>query len=292
MADLLPLLVIVGLLGGLSVVAWSFVRFVYRKSFPLLATIIVGGLGLTGLLMVGAIFSALVMSGARMKAAPERPRSPCAIEGETCTNAERDAYLADLARRQLRDIPVLVGWRDELPWGEQTRITAVIASADRTAAQQVGEQTVGIGRRVRAILTGPDVEIEPDKEIVRDVTKLENVTFEWLVKPQHPGDAKLTLTIWNDLITPSGTVGVPKPAMERSIKVKIGFLDWLAWEMEQLKGLQWLIGGVLAVLGFLFTNRVKLRRWWRRRHPPAPPPAPAVPPGSPTVAPPPGPPQP
>jgi hypothetical protein len=64
--------------------------------------------------------------------------------------------------------------------------------------------------------------------------------------------------------------------------VKIGVLDWLTWQMDRMKGLQWMIGGLLAVLGFAFVNRARLRRWWRRRRaadtePGTPPPAPSPP---------------
>ena len=39
----------------------------------------------------------------------------------------------------------------------------------------------------------------------------------------------------------------------------------MAWQMQQMQGLQWAIGGLMAMLGFAFANRAKLRRWWRRR---------------------------
>lgn len=206
--------------------------------------------------------------------------SPCAAAppDPACDAAERAKYLTDLAGRQIRTMPVLVRWRDQLPWGKQTPITAVIASADRAAAEtaldvavaksgtRVEEQTVAIGRRVRAELTGPNVEIDKPEQTVRDVTALQNVTFEWLVRPTRPGKTVLTLRIFNELITPDGPIELERPALVHEMSVKIGFLDWLTWQMEQMKGLQWAVGGAIVVVGFAFANRAKLRRWWRRRH--------------------------
>jgi hypothetical protein len=242
-----------------------------------------------------------VTNGAPATAAATR--SPCAAASPdpACDAAERARYLADLAGRQIRTMPVLVRWRDQLPWGKQTPITAVIASADRAAAEtaldvavaksgtHVEEQTVAIGRRVRAELTGPNVEIDKPEQTVRDVTALQNVTFQWLVKPTRPGRTTLTLRIFNELVTPEGPVELERPALVHAMSVKIGLLDWLSWQMDHLKGLQWLIGGLLAFLGLAFTNRAKLRRWWRRRHaakagaaapPPASPPPPPTPPSA------------
>lgn len=236
---------------------------------------------------------ALVLAGcdARYEAASEAPHpSPCAAEtpDPACDDAERASYLADLARRQIRTLPVLVGWRDQLPWGRQTPITAVIASADRAAAvaaldsataksgAHVEEKPVAIGRRVRAELSGLEVEIDKPEQ-VRDVTALQNVTFVWLVKPTRPGRTTLTLRIFNELVTPDGPIELERPALVHEMSVKIGLLDWLSWQMDRMKGLQWVIGGLLALLGTAFANRAKLRRWWRRRHPPAPPPPPAPP---------------
>lgn len=216
--------------------------------------------------------------------------SPCAAEtpDSACDEAERARYLADLARRQIRTLPVLVGWRDQLPWGQQTQITAVIASADRAAAVaaldtatvesggHVEEKPVAIGRRVRAELSGPEVEIDKPEQ-VRDVTALQNVTFVWLVKPTRPGRTTLTLRIFNELVTPEGPIELERPALVHEMSVKIGLLDWLSWQMDRMKGVQWAIGGLVTLLGTAFANRAKLRRWWRRRHPAGPPPAPPPP---------------
>jgi hypothetical protein len=217
------------------------------------------------------------------------------ISSPACDFAARERRLTDLVRQQFRKTPVVVGWRDQLPWGKQTRITAVIASADRAAAEasiatafpegHFEQRTVAIGRKVRAELSGPNVEIIKPEQTVRDVTGLQNVTFEWLVKPTRPGKTTLTLRIFNELITPDGPVELERPALVHEMVVKIGLLDWLTWQMEQTKGLIWVIGGVLTALGFAFANRTKLRRWWRRRQaadaaaqaaspPPANPPAP------------------
>ncbi|MBO9557870.1 MAG: hypothetical protein J7515_04705, partial [Caulobacter sp.] len=171
------------------------------------------------------------------------------------------------------------------PWGQQTPITAVIASADHAAAVatldtataksggHAEEKPVAIGHRVRAELSGPEVEIDKPEQ-VRDVTALQNVTFVWLVKPTRPGRTTLTLRIFNELVTPEGPIELERPALVHEMSVKIGFLDWLTWQMDRMKGLQWAIGGLLALLGTAFANRAKLRRWWRRHHPPAPPPTP------------------
>ncbi len=245
-----------------------------------------------------ALLAAVALTGllagcnaGRYEAASEAPApSPCAAEtpDPACDDAERARYLADLARRQIRTLPVLVGWRDQLPWGRQTPITAVIASADREAAvaaldtataktgAHVEERPVAIGRRVRAELSGPEVEIDKPEQ-VRDVTALQNVTFVWLVKPTRPGRTTLTLRIYNELVTPEGPIELERPALVHEMSVRIGLLDWLNWQMEQMKGLQWVLGGLLALLGTAFANRAKLRRWWRRRHPPASPPPPAPP---------------
>lgn len=291
----------VATLGGLAIfglISQAYVRFLRRRLPPILATI-------AALLSALAAFAAFLLvagllivgGGLGMKSATEASPSPCAIEGQVCDDIEREAYLSDLARRQIRDIPVFVGWRDELRWGEQTRITAVIASADRAAAQasigkaftdrHVDQQTVAIGRKVRAELTGDNVEVIKPEQTIRDVTSLQNVTFEWLVKPTRPGKATLTLRIFNELVTPGGPIELERPALVHEMSVKIGFLDWLTWQMEQTKGLIWVIGGVLSFVGVVFANRAKLRRWWKRRHtakadatapPPAPPPSPATPP--------------
>jgi hypothetical protein len=290
MSDLLILLVLLGVVGGLGLLAWTYARFLYRKLSAIPATLVLIASVLAGLLalvvVIGAVF-VLALGGMRMKATESGPRSPCAIEGQPCDDAERESYLADLARQQIRDIPVYVGWRDELPWGQQTRITAVIASADRAAAQasisksfsdqHVDRQTVAIGRKVRAELTGANVEITKPDQAVRDVTPLQNVTFEWLVKPTRPGKTILTLRLFNELITPNGPVELERPVLVHEMSVKIGLLDWLTWRMEQMKGLQWVIGGVLAVLGFGFVNRAKLRRWRRRSQASKTPPPDAAP---------------
>lgn len=276
MSDFLILVVTLGALAGLGFISQAYVRFVYRRLPPILATLAVIVSALASLVALILIAALLLIGGGGfgMKSATEASPSPCAIEGQACDDIEREAYLTDLARRQIRDIPVFVGWRDELRWGEQTRITAVIASADRAAAQasigkafadqHVDRQTVAIGRKVRAELTGDNVEIVKPEQTIRDVTSLQNVTFEWLVKPTRPGKTVLTLRIFNELVTPTGPIELERPALVHEMSVKIGVLDWLTWQMEQTKGLAWVIGGVLAVLGFLFANRAKLRRWWRR----------------------------
>jgi hypothetical protein len=202
--------------------------------------------------------------------------------------AAAPTQLATLAAQQISRLSVFVAWRDELPWGRQTSIKAVIASADRAEAKagladasgktHAEEETVPIGRKVRAELSGPNVEITKPEQTVRDVTTLENVTFEWLVKPTRPGRTTLTLRVFNQLITPDGPVELERPALVHEMSVKIGLLDWLTWHMDQMKGLQWVIGGLAAFLGVAFANRAKLRRWWRRRHPPAPPASPPAPP--------------
>jgi len=246
----------------------------------------------TALLTAVALTVLLAGCDARYEAASEAPKpSPCAAAtpDPACDDTERASYLADLARRQIRTLPVLVGWRDQLPWGRQTPITAVIASADRAAAVaaldtataksggQVEEKPVAIGRRVRAELSGLEVEIDKPEQ-VRDVTALQNVTFVWLVKPTRPGRTTLTLRIFNELVTPEGPIELERPALVHEMSVKIGLLDWLSWQMDRMKGLQWAIGGLLALLGTAFANRAKLRRWWRRRHPAPPPPPPPAPP--------------
>lgn len=195
--------------------------------------------------------------------------------------------LVELAKRQISQLSVFVAWRDELPWGRQTSIKAVIASADRAEAKasladasgqtKTEEKIVAIGRKVRAELSGPNVEITKPEQTVRDVTNLQNVTFEWQVKPTRPGRTTLTLRVFNQVITPDGPIELERPALEHQMSVKIGFLDWLTWQMDRMKGLQWVIGGILATLGLVFANRAKLRRWWRRNHP-TPPPAPPAPP--------------
>lgn len=255
------------------------------------------------LFLIAAIGFILVAGcNAAYEAASEAPSpaaSPCAAAPPepACDAAERARYLAELADRQIRTIPVLVKWSDHLPWGKQTPVTAIIASADRAAAEttldsaaansggHVEERPVAIGRRVRAELTGLNVEIDKPEQTVRDVTSLQNVTFEWLVKPTRPGKTVLTLRIFNELITPDGPIELERPALVHEMSVKIGVLDWLTWQMERMQGLQWLIGGLLALLGLAFANRAKLRRWWKRRHAAKagaaePPPPPATPPGS------------
>lgn len=215
-------------------------------------------------------------------------------QGVTDDQVHRAVDLVELAKRQISQLSVFVAWRDELPWGRQTPIKAVIASADRAEAEaslvdtsgktRTEETIVAVGRKVRAELSGPNVEISKPEQTVRDVTNLQNVTFEWLVKPTRPGRTTLTLRVFNQVITPDGPIELERPALVHEMSVKIGVLDWLTWHMERMKGLQWLIGGVLAALGFAFANRARLRRWWRRRHPPTPPVAPppaASPPGSP-----------
>lgn len=275
----------VATLGGLAIfglISQAYVRFLRRRLPPILATIAVLLSALAAFVVFLLVAGLLIVGGGMgMKSATEAPPSPCAIEGQVCDDIEREAYLSDLARRQIRDIPVFVGWRDELRWGEQTRITAVIASADRAAAQasigkaltdqHVDQQTVAIGRKVRAELTGDNVEIVKPEQTIRDVTRLQNVTFEWLVKPTRPGKTVLTLRIFNELVTPGGPVELERPALVHEMSVKIGLLDWLTWQMDRMKGLQWAVGGVIVVLGFAFANRAKLRRWWRRRQGAKPP---------------------
>jgi hypothetical protein len=259
-------------------------RFLYRHLSTALSAIVVGGLCL---MAAGVLFTQGVDKRVATGVEPASVLSPCEQDasGPACDLAAREQRLADLVRRQVRKIPVVVGWRDQLPWGKQTRITAVIASADRAAAQaslsvafpggHVEQRTVAIGRKVRAELSGPNVEITKPEQTVRDVSALQNVTFEWLVKPTRPGKTVLTLRIFNELVTPDGLVELERPALVHEMSVKIGLLDWLTWQMDQMKGLQWVIGGLLAVLGFAFVNRAKLRRWWRRRHPSKTPPPPA-----------------
>jgi len=244
---------------------------------------------------VTALLAVIALSGcdARYEGsidAPSTASSPCAAEtpGPACDDAERARYLADLAKQQIRTTPVLVGWRDQLPWGRQTPITAIIASAERAAASaaldtatakagvHVEERPVAIGRRVRAELSGLEVEIDKPEQ-VRDVTALQNVTFTWLVKPTRPGRTTLTLRIFNELVTPEGPIELEHPALVHEMAVKIGLLDWLNWQMERTKGLVWVIGGLLTGLGVVFANRARLRRWWRRGHPPGSPPAPPAP---------------
>ena len=293
MADFLTLLLTLGALAGLGFSARALVGFLYRRLPPILATIAVILSALAGLVASIVVAAVLLGGGLRMRATTEATPSPCAIEGQACDDTERETYLSDLARRQIRDIPVFVGWRDELPWGQQTRITAVIASADRAAAQasigkafsdqHVDQQTVAIGRKVRAELTGDNVEIVKPEQTIRDVTSLQNVTFEWLVKPTRPGKTVLTLRIFNELITPGGPIELERPALVHEMSVEIGLLDWLTWQMDRMKGLQWVIGGLIAALGFAFANRAKLRRWWKRRQAAkagaaAPPPPPTAPP--------------
>lgn len=262
-------------------------RFLYRHVSTALSAIAFGGLCLVA---AGALLTLGVEKRAATNIEPASVLAPCEQDasGPACDIAARERYLADLVRRQVRKIPVVVGWRDQLPWGKQTRITAVIASADRAAAQaslsvafpggHVEQRTVAIGRKVRAELSGPNVEITKPEQTVRDVSALQNVTFEWLVKPTRPGKTVLTLRIFNELVTPDGLVEVERPALVHEMSVKIGLLDWLTWQMEQTKGLQWVVGGVLAVLGLGFANRAKLRRWWRRRHAVEPPPPSGEPP--------------
>lgn len=293
MADVLFWVVALSGFAICGLISQAYVRFLRRRLPPILATIVMLLSALAAFAAFLLVAGLLFVGGdvASMKAETKGPPSSCAIEGQPCDDIEREAYLADLAGRQIRDIPVLVGWRDELRWGEQTRITAVIASADRAAAeasidkafadQHVDRQTVAIGRKVRAELTGENVEIVKPEQTVRDVTRLQNVTFEWLVKPTRPGKTVLTLRIFNELVTPNGPIELERPALVREMSVKIGVLDWLTWQMEQTKGLVWVIGGLLTVLGVVFTNRAKLRRWWRRRRvaeagaaTPPPPPAP------------------
>lgn len=249
-------------------------RFLYRHLSTALS--VIGG-GVALFLAAGLLFNVGMSSRMEVRNLPSAlGPSPCeSLSNPACDFAARKTYLADLFRRQVRPIPVVVGWRDQLPWGEQTRITAVIASADRAAAQasiaaafpdgHIEQQTVAIGHKVRAELSGRHVEITKPEQTVRDVTGLQNVTFEWLVKPTRPGKTTLTLRIFNELLTPSGPIEVERPALVHEMSVKIGLLDWLTWHMEQMKGLQWVIGGLLAALGFAFVNRAKLRRWWRRR---------------------------
>jgi hypothetical protein len=206
--------------------------------------------------------------------------------------------LMDLAKRQISLLSVFVAWRDELPWGRQTPIKVVIASADHAEAKasladasgqtHTEEKLVAIGRKVRAELSGPNVEITKPEQTVRDVTSLQNVTLEWQVRPTRPGRTTLTLRVFNQVITPDGPIELERPALEHQMSVKIGVLDWLTWQMDQMKGLQWVIGGILAALGLLLANRAKLRRWWRRNHP-LPTPLAVSPPASPPSPPPPAP---
>lgn len=250
-------------------------RLVYRQLSRAFSAIMVGCLLL---LAAGSLF----MFGVDKKVAPKvEPASviggPCERDASSpaCDLAAQERYLADLVRRQVRKIPVVVGWRDQLPWGKQTRITAVIASADRAAAQasiavafpngHVEQRTIAVGRKVRAELSGPNVEISKPEQTVRDVSALQNVTFEWLVKPTRPGKTVLTLRIFNEVVTPQGLIELERPALAHEMSVKIGLLDWLSWQMDQMKGLQWVIGGLFAAAGFAFANRAKLRRWLRRR---------------------------
>jgi hypothetical protein len=256
-------------------------RFLYRQvSTALSAMAAVSAF----LLVVGALFTFVVDRKTTDHVAPAVVFVPsCEHDASSpaCDFVARERQLTDLVRRQFREIPVVVGWRDQLPWGKQTRITAVIASADRAAAQasiatafpegHFEQRTVTIGRRVRAELSGPNVEITKPEQTIRDVTGLQNVTFEWLVKPTRPGKTVLTLRIFNELITPGGPVELERPTLTHEMSVKIGFLDWLSWQMEQTKGLIWVIGGVLSLLGVVFANRAKLRRWWRRRQAAKPP---------------------
>ena len=285
-----------GLLALFIIAVIGFARLARRP------TKILAAFALTGLLVAGCTPHYEAASEAIDAPTPSPATSPCAgvAPDPACDAAERAKYLADLAGRQIRTMPVLVRWRDQLSWGKQTPITAVIASADHAAAEtaldaavvksgvHIKENSVAIGRRVRAELTGPNVEIDNPEQTVRDVTALQNVTFEWLVKPTRPGRTTLTLRIFNELITPDGPIELERPALVHEMSVKIGVLDWLTWQMDHMKGLQWVIGGLLAFLGLLFANRAKLRRWWRRRHaakagaatpPAAPPPPPATPPG-------------
>ncbi|KQY95457.1 hypothetical protein ASD21_08950 [Caulobacter sp. Root1455] len=274
MVGLLVLFLIVAI--GLScLLGRAFVRRLARRPAAILTSAVLAGL----------LAASCDVAYKAASEAPSPAASPCAAAAPdpACDAAERTRYLAELADQQIRTMPVLVKWRDQLPWGKQTPITVIIASADRAAAEtaldaaavksggQVEEKPVAIGRRVRAELTGLNVEIDKPEQTVRDVTALQNVTFEWLVKPTRPGKTVLTLRIFNELITPDGPIELERPALVHEMSVKIGFLDWLTWQMERMTGLQWAIGGVLTVLGLAFANRAKLRRWWRRRQSPKPP---------------------
>jgi hypothetical protein len=219
-----------------------------------------------------------------------------ALQGVAEDQVRQAVALMDLAKRQISQLSVFVAWRDELPWGRQTPIKVIIASADHAEAKasladasgqtHTEEKLVAIGRKVRAELSGPNIEITKPEQTVRDVTSLQNVTLEWQVRPTRPGRTTLTLRVFNQVITPDGPIELERPALEHQMSVKIGVLDWLTWQMDQMKGLQWVIGGILAALGLLLANRAKLRRWWRRNHTPPTPPAVSPPVSSPSPSPP------
>jgi hypothetical protein len=299
MADLL-VLIIIAAAGVAGVPGWFFVRLAVRRSAAILTPVLLVGFLVAGCTPPHETTKAASyetdLPGPATSAPPIAPRRPVALPPPSaatpcaavtpdpaCDAAQRAKYLAGLAGRQIRTMPVLVRWRDQLPWERQTPITVVIASSDRAAAQaaldtatvksggHVEEKPVAIGQRVRAELTGLNVEIDKPEQTVRDVTALQNVTFEWLVKPTRPGKTVLTLRIFNELITPGGPIELERPALVHEMSVKIGVLDWLTWQMEQMKGLQWAVGGAVFVLGLAFANRARLRRWWRRRQAARPP---------------------
>lgn len=203
------------------------------------------------------------------------------------------ASMAQLAANQSKPTKVFLAWRDVLPWDQETPIRMIVGSGDPAVARQelarakdykTAEGEAKLGRRIRAELIGPDVDVEPTGQIERDVTELENVTLEWMVKPTRPGKTTLTAKVWNGIeVAPGDFVWVEhRPAYEKTVAVQISAVDWLTWQMKTFEGVQWLFAGLVAATGLLIANRRRLRLWWRLRHRKAKVEAPAAVPNTPS----------
>ncbi len=212
----------------------------------------------------------------------------------TDDQVHRAVDLVELAKRQISQLSVFVAWRDELPWGGRPRSRPSSprltgrkprpALADTWARPGPRRRSSPSAARCGPSCPASNVEIAKPEQTVRDVTNLQNVTFEWLVKPTRPGRTTLTLRVFNQVITPDGPIELERPALVHEMSVKIGVLDWLTWHMERMKGLQWLIGGVLAALGLRVRQpgqAAPLVATAIRPLPPVAPPPAASPPGSP-----------
>ena len=199
--------------------------------------------------------------------APEPPTSP--VPEDT-----RQQEL-DRQRRMLRDGTIAYRAPEPMRVGEAQRVTVRVTDGtgppDVAGLPGTGSPTVDpatVGPDVRAVLTGPDFDIEPvgDDNGRRSLATGGHVEWAWDVRPERSGRLRLDVTLY--VLVSDGSTSIEVRTYDRSVDVDVdAWREVRGWLKEWLPytGLTVpvVVGGIWALLARRRTAKKKPPR--RRR---------------------------
>lgn len=183
---------------------------------------------------------------------------------------DRDARLAGLVAEQRRHEQIEIGWHD-LRWGGETPVVLTIASANleeakreaQAAGGQVEAGAADLAMRVRAELVGADVTVRNPDKLEYDVTDFANVSWTWFVKPNKPGRTHITIRIYDQIKDGDAVVELRRPAYEHDVLVKMGWMQWASWWLEQTGPVRVFGWAMLAAMGASGVWLLRFLGLWR-----------------------------